>query len=369
MAKLSADEAFDLAGEILADLELERLPLSSCAMKTARLARLLGDDDHFLIFKYELAGYPSTPQGVQPEIWRLCLKALRVRTENLNKESFEAEEIVERAELRSITSIEENAATLKLRLSYFQPQPISISSANPNQFISTPTRNVNLEAQIAANYRDEMARLAARRAFIYDFVLSKLFELRVSSTAEDIFEGYRKRVDGHLSSLIPDELRRLESIRDNLGSDNPEDWANAGHSCRRLLQAVADALYPPSDKPVKSASGREIKVGADNYINRLVMFCEAKTASGVSSKVISADLKFIGERLDAVFSAAQKGSHAEIDISEAQRFVIHTYLVVGDILDLNAEPSSPKGEPDATAEVSSDELTSAAPLASTDKSE
>ncbi len=271
--------------------------------------------------------------------------------------------------MRSITSIEENASTLKLRLSYFQPQPISIFSANPHQFISTPVRNVSLEAQIAANYRDEMAKLASRRAFIYDYVLSRLFELRVSSTAEEIFEGYRKRVDSHLNDLIPDELRRLESIRDNLGSDNPEDWANAGHSCRRLLQVVADALYPPSDKPVKSAGGREVKVGADNYINRLVMFCEAKAASGVSSKVISADLKFIGERLDAVFSATQKGSHAEIDISEAQRFVIHTYLVVGDILELNAESSTPEGKLDAAAEISSDELTRAAPLASTDKSE
>lgn len=362
MAKLSATEAFDLAGDLLADLELERLPLSSCALKAARLARLLGDDDHFLIFKYELAGYPSTPKGVEPEIWRLCVKALRVRTEK-------SAGGVEKAELSSITSMEENAATLKMRLSYFQPQPISISSANPNQIISTPIRNIGLEAQIAASYRDEMAGLAARRAFIYDFVLSKFFELRVSSAAEDIFEGYRKRVDAHLSGLIPDELRRLESIRDNLQSENPEDWANAGHSCRRLLQSVADALYPPSDTPVKSASGRDIKVGADNYINRLVMFCEAKMASGVSSKVISADLKFIGERLDAAFSAAQKGSHGKIGISEAQRFVIHTYLVVGDILELNAETSTPKGELDATAEASQDELASAAPLVSTVKSE
>ncbi|WP_164881734.1 AbiTii domain-containing protein [Paenirhodobacter populi] len=369
MAKLSANEAFDLAGELLADLELERLRLSSCAMKTARLARLLGDDDHFLIFKYEIAGYPSTPNGVQPEIWRLCLKALRVRKEKIKKEDSNTEEIVEKADLRSITSIEENAETLKLRLSYFQPQPISISSANPNQIISTPMRNVSLEAQIATNYRNEMTLLAARRAFIYDFVLSKLFELRVSSTAEDIFEEYRKKVDTHLSRLIPNELRRLDSIRDNLASNNPEDWANAGHSCRRLLQAVADTLYPPSDKLVKSAGGREVKVGAENYINRLVMFCESRMASGVSSKVISSDMKFIGERLDAAFSAAQKGSHADIDISEARRFVIHTYLVVGDILELNAESSSPKGKLDATAEVFPDEPASAAPFDSTGNSE
>ena len=62
--------------------------------------------------------------------------------------------------------------------------------------------------------------------------------------------------------------------------------------------------------------------------------------SGVSSKVISSDLKYIGERLDSVFNAAQKGSHSDIDLSEAKRFVIHTYLVVGDILELHCEASA-----------------------------
>lgn len=189
------------------------------------------------------------------------------------------------------------------------------------------------------SYRDEMSILAARRAFVYSFVLTKHFELIVSSAAEDIFEEDRKRVDNYLSHLIPDELRRLDSIRANLESDNPEDWANAGHSCRRLLQAIADVLYPPSDQPIKTADGRPVKVGKENYINRLIMFCESKTTSGASFKVMSSDLKYVGERLDAVFAAAQKGTNAQIDLSEAQRFVIHTYLLVGDILDLNAEAS------------------------------
>lgn len=340
-SKSAATEAYELTNELLADLELERLPLASCVMKAARLARLVGDDDHFLIFRYELSAYPSEPTGVNPEVWRLCKAADRVRKRRRKDEKGnDTEEIIERAEIRSITSIEENAATLKMRLSFFQPQPVNVSSANPNQYVQTPFRNLGVEAKIAASYRDEMAVLAARRSFIYGFVLSKHFELRVSSAAEDIFEGYRKRIDEYLGILIPDELRRLESIRDNLLSDNPEDWANAGHSCRRLLQAVADVLYPPSEQPVKSAGGQSIKIGKDNYINRLVMFCESKMTSGVSFKVISSDLKYIGERLDSVFSATQKGSHSEIDLSEAQRFVIHTYLLIGDILELNAEAST-----------------------------
>lgn len=334
----SATEAFDLSSELLADLELERLPLASCVMKAARLARFIGDDEYFLIFRNELSGYPSTPRGVEPEIWNLCKLAGRVRAKKKkNDEGKYTDEIVETAEIRSIATIEENAATLKMRLSFFQPQPVNISSANPSQYVHAPFRNLQAETQIAISYRDEMSILAARRAFVYEFALTKHFELRVSSAAEDIFEGYRRRIDRHLGDLIPDELRRLDSIQANLKSDNPEDWANAGHSCRRLLQAVADALYPPTDEPVKSASGRSIKIGRDNYINRLIMFCESKTTSGVSFRVISSDLSFIGERMDSIFNAAQKGSHADIALDEAQRFVIHTYLLIGDILDLNAE--------------------------------
>jgi len=337
-SSLSATEAFDLSNELLADLELERLTLNSCVMKAARLARLVGDDIHFLIFQNEMSGYPTTPQGVSPEIWNLCKVAKRIKSrKKRDDKGKDTGEVVETAELRSIANIEENASTLKMRLSFFQPQPVNIASANPHQFVRAPIRDLAAEGQIAMNYRDEMAILAARRAFVYSFVLSKNFELRVSSAAEDIFEGYRRRVDKYLGDLIPDELRRLDSIKANLESENPEDWANAGHSCRRLLQAIADVLYPPSEQPVTAADGKPKKVGKENYINRLIMFCETKMSSGVSFKVLSSDLKYIGERLDSVFAAAQKGTHAQIDLSEAERFVIHTYLLVGDILDLNDE--------------------------------
>ncbi|GGH53071.1 hypothetical protein GVY41_09000 [Frigidibacter albus] len=361
VTKLNASDALDLSIELLADLELERIPLSSCIMKAARLARLNGDEEHLSIFQFELSGYPHSPNGVSSDVWRLCKAAGRVRKVRPKGKDGEDDlraELIETANIRSIVDIEENAETLKLRLSFFQPQPVNIASANPNQFVSAPMRNLRAEASIATNYRDEKATLAARRSFVYSYVLSKHFELRISSAAEDVFEAYRRRIDGFLGVLIPSELRRLDSIRDNLDSSNPEDWANAVHSCRRLLQAVADALYPPAEGTVKAGSGRAVKVGKDQYINRLVLFCESTVKSVVSSKVLCSDLQYIGERLDAVFSAVQKGSHAEIEVSEAQRFVIHTYLLVGDILDLNAEQSaSPSGlEPPPLGEREIDEV-------------
>lgn len=104
----SATEAFDLSHELLADLELERLTLTSCVMKAARLARLVGDDEHFLIFRHEMSGYPNTPKGIQPEIWHLCKLAERIKTTKIKDEKGkETGEVVETAEIRSIAGIEE----------------------------------------------------------------------------------------------------------------------------------------------------------------------------------------------------------------------------------------------------------------------
>ena len=46
-------------------------------------------------------------------------------------------------------------------------------------------------------------------------------------------------------------------------------------------------------------------------------------------------MKYLGERLDSIFQASQKGSHDMISSqNEADRYVIYTYLVIGDILKL-----------------------------------
>jgi hypothetical protein len=51
---------------------------------------------------------------------------------------------------------------------------------------------------------------------------------------------------------------------------------------------------------------------------------------------VGSHLKFLGDRLDAVFHAAQKGSHAAVSHDEANRYVIYTYMLVGDILALRS---------------------------------
>ena len=61
-----------------------------------------------------------------------------------------------------------------------------------------------------------------------------------------------------LERIIHEAIEKFISVYENLSSDNPEDYANAVHSCRRILIDLADALYPPCDIPLE-INGKIIK--------------------------------------------------------------------------------------------------------------
>ena len=140
--------------------------------------------------------------------------------------------------------------------------------------------------------------------------------------------------------MVPSAIKKFVLVYDNLKSNNPEDWSNSVHSCRRILQAVADMLYPPSPNDLIEIErkGGKIKVGPDNYINRLMIYVEDNSNSERFQDIVGSHLKFLGDRLHAIYSAASKGSHAEIKTrEEAEPYIIYTYLFLGDILRLQGD--------------------------------
>lgn len=150
---------------------------------------------------------------------------------------------------------------------------------------------------------------------------------------DSIYSRFKKNADKKLEEYAPSILEKLSSVYSNMDSDNPEDWANAVHSCRRILVDLADVLYPPRDEPI-DIGGKPVKVGQEQYINRLVQFVASKSDSKTYNDVVGADLGNIGNRLDAINDAVCKGTHTEISKDEAARYIIHTYLLISDIVSL-----------------------------------
>ena len=334
-------EALALSAEILRNIELSELPLTNIALKVARLARLLNEFDVQKVMQYEASGYPTAPDGLAPDIWALVIAAGRVFKEPVPH----TKEVKEYAYTLSISQMEEEIRIAGASLAAARDPDVAISSANPSQYIWSPTGNVHERNTIRQSIDKATNRLASRRNLLYEYAMRKHYELKFSGIADDVFGRIRDRVDTTIGRMIPDAVQRLSAVYENLRSDNPEDWSNAVHSCRRILQDLADAVFPPRDEErTVNVDGKtqHIKLGKEHYINRIMAFLQDSSDSKRFEELVGSHLAFLGNRIDSVFHAAQKGSHATIvRREEADRYVVYTYLLVGDILSLSEAPGKP----------------------------
>ena len=332
-------EAEALSSDILRDIELTGIPLSVVVLKALRLARILNDFDMQQIFEWESGGYPRNASGVSRGGWEAGEKAGRA----FFKRDPESETPQQRVYIESIEEMEHTVTIGSDSLQAAHDPDVSISSANQMQRIQMPRGNASERENIRNRTHIAVMRLSSRRTFIYNYAVRKYYELKFSGLVDDVFGRIRASVDADIGILVPDAVKKFAAVYDNLRSSNPEDWANAVHSCRRVLQDLADAVFPPQAVPrtrIKDGKEVHIKLGSDHYINRLVAYVDDSSASARFTEIVGSYLKYIGDRLDALFGAVQKGSHSTVTKEEADRCVVYTYLLVGDILKLRALPSS-----------------------------
>lgn len=318
------EEALHLAEETLADIELSRFPMANIALKASRLARLVNDFDLEKIFEYESGGYPMKKDGIEPHIWKLGIKANRISLNLENKEVMSC---------YSLTTIENRIIANKIALEQAQDRDISITSANPHQFLSPPPTNAAERKTRLQNIDSNSNLLAERTRFIYSNVKKIYMDLKFSSLTESIWLKMKDKIDSYISEIIPDETQKLTAIYDSLNDDNPEKWSTALTTCRRMLKAVADKLYPPSDEPIKKGK-QEIKIGEEQFVNRLICYIEQNSTHETLDKITNANLEYIGKRLDNIINESCKGTHARVEKEEAERCFMHVYMLIGDILEI-----------------------------------
>jgi hypothetical protein len=306
-------EALNVSGEILKDIEGSEIPLSNIALKALRLAKLLNETDYIKIFEYEVGGYPRTKGGIKSEVRNLAHIAGRTYLEKDDETGKEVEYVYTES-LKGMEDAKVASPLLKLLP--------SIDSA-----------------KLLKEYRTKhLELLNSRRLFIHDYASKNYYELKFSNATNDAFSRIQKRVDSKIDRLVPKGVQRFAVIYDYLRSDKPEQWSDAVHDCRRILKDLADAIFPPQSQPrIKILQGKkkEIKLGDEDYVNRLICFIEDNSESERFNELVGSHLDFMGNRLDGIYRAANKGSHTDITSrEEADRCVVYTYMIVGDILSL-----------------------------------
>ncbi len=114
--------------------------------------------------------------------------------------------------------------------------------------------------------------------------------------------------------------------------ETSEDLAYASLSCRRILENLADVVYPPRKELV---GGR--RVTKKEYRNRLWAYI-SDCLSGSEKELLLAELNDIGGRVDKIDALANKGIHDKVSLSEARRLLLGEVILLYDLLTLAPPP-------------------------------
>ena len=131
---------------------------------------------------------------------------------------------------------------------------------------------------------------------------------------------------------LPEKLHAaLGALRDR---DDQRSNRACGISCRRVIEYVADCLFPPQSQP--SPGGRKLDQQA--YRNRLLAYADAARASDSSIDLIVASTATLAEQLEKLDSVVNKGIHATLLDAEGRRCVVRTVMLLDDMISLRGGP-------------------------------
>ena len=122
------------------------------------------------------------------------------------------------------------------------------------------------------------------------------------------------------------------AAQERVTADDPEAISHALTSCRRMIKALADKLYPATKEHRIGVDGVSRSMTDDFYRNRLLQYVQETVGRHKSGEVLQAVIADLGARLNALDALSSKGVHADPSLDEAHTCVIQAYLLAGDLL-------------------------------------
>lgn len=323
-----SSDILTLAHELLDDIELGRLPPERLLLKATRLARLTKDEEKQSWLSYELIGYSYEEVAL-----KYMDRTLRW-TDREKRLGY----------WYSFPEIEARIEAMKLQMSQLRIPDIQYSpkSANPTELVSgwagsnvaTATAPIRQVMANLTSLNAGIATLSAIRsrvlAFLHAFVSRVYYEMLFSTRQEGIFERQRAVIDARLADKCGDVFQKIPAVYDRLAQPDPEAISQALNTCRRIIDAFADSVFPPSDSPLV-LDGKRTLLTAQHHQNRVVAFIQQNCNSKSRRSRLRRSLTDLYDRICA-------GVHTDVTPSEARFLFFQTYLLLGEILTLEHPP-------------------------------
>jgi hypothetical protein len=304
------EHVFQLAQELLDDIELSKLSGEALILKATRLARFVNSEKIQSWLQYELRGYNFND--------KLALEYMGKTGRWVNYQE-------KKGHWGALAQQESAIQALEIQLKQMRLPDAVTSSPIITNFIKQLSQ-VNQQIQVHSAIKSKVISL------LHEFISSVYYEKAFSGLAEDIFEAYKREIDIRIAEKCGDVLSKLPYVYARLREEDSEAVSQALTTCRRIIDAFADALYPPAEKTVQ-IDGNSLELGANRYQNRLNVYIAEKVSSDSRRKRLR-------QSLSNLYSRVSAGVHRKVSPQEAKALLLSTYLFLGEVLNLETEGNS-----------------------------
>jgi len=324
----SSDHVLSLVRQALD--EFDDRPLEVSVRRAIRIASLIGDSRTAIRLAYELRPVAGDAQANAVDVQRLMADPASWGTgEGPSEEAL---------------------------LEYFNDRKHNDDPSDQNTLVHTVGEleywvhgdHAEFESVGRENLRISMRMrqiLETSRHRTFTALISWERQFGYSSINESIFSTYQQQVDGLLSNGTPELVEKFTAVYRRLREaaalhpeqDVPEELSQAITTCRRILKAVVDHVFPPTGE---TASGGQSLDDA-HHRNRLLEFITQRSNSSSHRALATAMVSGLYDRFKAVDTLTNKAVHAEMALEIANLCSLNTYIVCGEVLRLHLLESSP----------------------------
>ncbi|ADI73572.1 hypothetical protein Metev_0666 [Methanohalobium evestigatum Z-7303] len=203
-----------------------------------------------------------------------------------------------------------------------------IRSLNPNESIDVP--QIPVSPYILKKIMYKIIFIV-----IHNKTINILYNSKFGKIESDIFDENHKHVDNKLNETCPEALKSLTKIYEDLSrSEETFDYRQVASGCRKVLQEFADTVFEPRDKKREGLDDKLHPVGQDNWVNRIIAYVEDNIKSDTDAEFINSHIGYLANYLEMTYKLTNKGEHEKISKEFANRCVINTYLVLGEVINL-----------------------------------
>jgi hypothetical protein len=163
-------------------------------------------------------------------------------------------------------------------------------------------------------------------ALLHNFATQTYYEKAFSDVSESIFDSYRAGVDARIAEVAGGVLEKIDSAYRRLAEGDVEAISHALTTCRRIIKAFADAVFPPTNE-TRKIDTKSVRLGPSEFKNRLNAYIDERTDSKSRKKRLRQTLENLHDRVSA-------GVHNDVTVDEARSLFLQTYLFLGEVLTL-----------------------------------